>query len=120
MEIGQLNLQIKMKIDSFEFQIFSESRQVARHYFDPYCTSHDQIKAHLAQVEDLLKNRGEQLDKILKTGDKKANQLSELAVDLAHLRQLKDQEEALVNKIADKLFKLQNVDELHIEIDVLQ
>lgn len=44
---------------------------------------------------------------------------AELAVDLAQLRETKQQEEAYLNELAQKLFRAQNVDELHIEIDLL-
>ena len=45
---------------------------------------------------------------------------AELAVDLAQLRMAKQKEEANLNELAQKLFRAQNVDELHIEIDLLQ
>lgn len=44
---------------------------------------------------------------------------SELAVDLVQLRQQKDREEATLKALAEQLFRAQNVDELHIEIDLL-
>jgi hypothetical protein len=45
---------------------------------------------------------------------------AELAVDLTHLRQIKDREEANLQDLSQRLFRAQNVDELHIEIDLLQ
>lgn len=45
---------------------------------------------------------------------------AELAVDLAQLRQIKEREEAMLQDLSERLFRAQNVDELHIEIDLLQ
>ena len=45
---------------------------------------------------------------------------SEMAVDLVQLRQQKDRAEANLKELAEKLYRAQNVDELHIEIDLLQ
>lgn len=44
---------------------------------------------------------------------------AELAVDLAQLWMAKQKEEVYLNELAQKLFRAQNVDELHIEIDLL-
>lgn len=56
---------------------------------------------------------------MLETYDKRTEQLSELAVDLAQLRSLKESETAKTDRVRDRVQRLQNVDELHIEIDVL-
>ena len=39
---------------------------------------------------------------------------------LAHLRQIKQEEEKEMEVLEARLFRLQNIDEIHIEIDVLQ
>lgn len=39
---------------------------------------------------------------------------------LAHLRSLKNEEEKEIEILEARLFRLQNIDEIHIEIDVLQ
>jgi hypothetical protein len=45
--------------------------------------------------------------------------MSEVAVDLAQMRQIKEREEKLLEELSQRLYRAQNVDELHIEIDVL-
>jgi hypothetical protein len=92
---------------------------VQEHYFDPHCKDQAVISNHLNQIEGLLKQRSEDLTKALETYDKRTEQLSELAVDLAQLRSIKTREANSLNLIKDKVFRLQNVDEIHIEIDVL-
>ena len=39
---------------------------------------------------------------------------------LAYLRQIKADEEKELEQLEARLFRLQNIDEIHIEIDVLQ
>lgn len=91
-EIGQVFLELNLQITSFEYRIFRDSQSVRDHYFDPHCKDQAVIKNHLNQVEDLLKQRSEDLTKAFATYDKRTEQLSELAVDLAHLRSLKERE----------------------------
>ena len=99
--------------------MFRDSKAVQEHYFDPHCKDQAVISNHLSQIEELLKQRSKDLTKALETYDKRTEQLSELAVDLAQLRSIKTREANSLNLIKDKVFRLQNVDEIHIEIDVL-
>ena len=39
---------------------------------------------------------------------------------LAYLRNLRDEEQKEIEQLEARLFRLQNIDEIHIEIDVLQ
>jgi len=50
-EIGQVNLHLKLKMESFEYKVFQESRQVEKYYFDPFCTDDDLIQLNLSKVE---------------------------------------------------------------------
>ena len=89
------------------------------HYFDPHCKDQAIISNHLSQIEDLLKLRSQDLTKALETLDRRTEQLSELAVDLAQLRSSKTREANSLSQIKEQVSRLQNVDEIHIEIDVL-
>lgn len=67
----------------------------------------------------MLRSKATDLEQVLKTFDKRTEQLTELAVDLSYLRTQKEREDGQLTKITERLFRLQNVDEIHIEIDVL-
>ena len=51
--------------------------------------------------------------------DAKTAKLSESATELARLRVLKEAEEREIEQLEARLFRLQSIDEIHIEIDVL-
>ena len=49
-EIGQMLLSIKLKLESFEFQLFSEAKQIEKHLYDPFCLDEHIYKHHLEKV----------------------------------------------------------------------
>ena len=53
-EAGQIYVTLKFKINNFDFQLFQESRLVQKHFYDAFCEDEDQVKFHLARVEELL------------------------------------------------------------------
>ena len=105
-EIGQAFLEVNLQITSFEYRVFRDSIAVQQHYFDPHCKDQAVISNHLSHIEDLLKLRSEDLTKALKTYDKRTEQLSELAVDLAQLRCAKTREANSLNYIKEKVNRL--------------
>ena len=52
--------------------------------------------------------------------DAKSAKLSDTATELAKLRVLREAEEKEIEALEARLFRLQSIDEVHIEIDVLQ
>ena len=105
-EIGQAFLEVNLQITSFQYRVFRDSRAVQEHYFDPHCKDQAIISNHLSHIEELLKQRSEDLTKALETYDKRTEQLSELAVDLAQLRSAKAREGNALNIIKEKVYRL--------------
>ena len=59
-EAGQLYIHLKFKINNFDFQLFQEARLVQKHFYDAFLNDEEQIKFHLARVEELLALRTSQ------------------------------------------------------------
>ena len=51
--------------------------------------------------------------------DAKSAKLQETVTQLSRLRVIKESEEREIEALESRLFRLQNIDEIHIEIDVL-
>jgi hypothetical protein len=85
-ELGLVSLQLKLKMDSTESAMLAEALQLQKHKFDPYCQDAHIVKHHLSKIEDMLARSGEQLTNGFNRYDRKTQELSELAVDLAHMR----------------------------------
>lgn len=47
-EVGQAFLEVDLKIDSFEYQVFRDNSKMQEHYYDPYCKDPSAIKHHLS------------------------------------------------------------------------
>jgi len=47
-EVGQAFLEVDLKIDSFEYQVFRDNSKMQTHYYDPYCKDPSAIKHHLS------------------------------------------------------------------------
>ena len=63
--------------------------------------------------------RSAQWKRTVELYDAKTAKLSESATELARLRVLKEAEEREIEQLEARLFRLQSIDEIHIEIDVL-
>jgi len=79
--------------------VFRDNSKIQAHYYDPYCKDPSAIKHHLSQVEDMLATKSKELTLVLDKYDLRTEQLSELAVDLAHLRSLKNTEYSKLQKL---------------------
>ena len=90
-----------------------------KHFFDAFVEDEDQIKFHLARVEELLALRSSQWRRTIELYDAKQEKLSESATELARLRVIKEAEEREIEQLEARLFRLQSIEEIHIEIDVL-
>ena len=64
--------------------------------------------------------RSSQYQRTVDIYDNKTAKLTDIATELARLRVIKDAEEKEIEALESRLFRLQSIDEIHIEIDVLQ
>lgn len=74
---------------------------------------------NLAKVQELVKKKHDQMESKMEQLDKRNSAMRTLAVDLAYLRKTSDDLLAENEKMQKRITHLQNVDEVHIEIDVL-
>lgn len=74
----------------------------------------------MARIEELLALRASQYQKTVDLYDGKSATLYEGVSELARLRYTKESEEKEMEELESRLFRLQSIDEIHIEIDVLQ
>lgn len=105
-EVGQLYLTLHFKVNNFDFQLFQESRLVQKHFFDAFQKDEDQIKFHLARVEELLALRTSQYQKTVELYDEKSATLFESVSELARLRFIKESEEKEMEALEARLFRL--------------
>lgn len=73
----------------------------------------------MTRVEELLTLRSSQWQRTIEHYDSKTAKLADTATELARLRVLKEAEDHEIEALEARLFRLQNIDEIHIEIDVL-
>ena len=73
----------------------------------------------MARVEELLALRSSQWQRTVEVYDAKSAKLQETVTKLSRLRVIKESEEREMEALEARLFRLQNIDEIHIEIDVL-
>ena len=73
----------------------------------------------MAKVQSLAGRKQRELDEKLADVDKRGQAMRMLAVDLAYLRKTQADLVAENEKMGRKITQAQNVDEVHIEIDVL-
>ncbi|CDW82949.1 UNKNOWN [Stylonychia lemnae] len=104
-EMGHLNLVFKLRIDNFEDQIYEDNREIEKVYYDPFNSNEYEIQKNLEKVQGLVMKKHDVMETKMKQMDQRNAALRTLAVDLTYLRKTNDD--------------LINVDEVHIEIDVL-
>ena len=85
-ELGQLFLNLKFKVNSFDFRLFQEARLVQKHYFDPFLFDQETIKFNLGKVEEILALRTHQWESTIAENDRITGDVQDLAVELAELR----------------------------------
>lgn len=105
-EAGQLYITLRFKINNFDFQLFQEARLVQKHFYDAFLQDEEQIKFHLARVEEILTLRTSQYQRTVELYDLKTQKVSDAATELARLRVLKQVEEREMEAAEARLFRL--------------
>lgn len=105
-ETGNLYISMRFKINNFDYQLFQEARLVQKHFYDAFLEDEEQIKFHLARVEELLSLRSKQWERTVELYDAKTARLSDEATELARLRVIKEAEEREIEALEAKLFRL--------------
>lgn len=118
-ENGRLTMAFRLKIEELEDKVYEDVREVEKVYFDPFEQDPMTIQKKLARVEDLLGKKHDALEKQYKKIDTRNEAMRTLAVDLANLRRIHENYVGENDRIQERIRVLQNVDDVHIQIDVL-
>ncbi len=119
-EVGRLTAVFMLKIEGLEDKIYEDVREIEKAYYDPHLSDEAEIQRQLHKVETILDKKIEEYKEVMEKYDKRTEAMRGLAVDLAMLRKQKDEMEAANNVLGRKLEAIQNVNDIHIQIDVLQ
>ena len=119
LEVGRITIVYKLKLEELEDRIYEDVREIEKVYYDPFEGSEDNIHTNLAKVEDLVFKKQSELDEVMIDQDKRTDAMRSLAIDLAMLRKSKEEMEKTNQKLLHELHTRQNVDDVHIQIDVL-
>ena len=79
---------------------------VQKHFYDAFLQDEDQVKFHLARIEELLTLRSNQWQRTVEASDLKSAELQDLAIELAKLRAIKEQEEREMEALEARLYRL--------------
>ena len=119
LEVGRITLIYKLKVEELEDKIYEDVREIEKVYYDPFETEEGEVSVKLSKVEQLVSKKQMELEEVMKQMDKRVDAMRSLAIDLAMLRKSKETMDDTNQKLLYELNKRQNVDDIHIQIDVL-
>lgn len=94
-------------------------REIEKSYYDPFETDEGEILKKLDKIEKLLSKKQDEYWENLEKFDVRTEAMWGLAVDLAMLWKQKDDMDEYNQKLARKFEAIRNVNDIHIQIDVL-
>jgi len=119
LEVGRVSLVYKLKVEELEDKIYEDVREIEKVYYDPFEADEDKVSTKLTKIETLVSKKQKDLDQVMNDQDKRIEAMRSLAIDLAMLRRSKEEMDKTNQKLLSELHKRQNVDDVHIQIDVL-
>jgi hypothetical protein len=118
-ESGYTQLRIHYETDSLDAKIYNDNKEIATCFHDPFEEDEEIIRNKLKKIVLLNETRQFKLDDVYRELDEVNKKVKYLAVDkskvLRELEELKEEN----NILTKNLDKLQNYDEIHIEVDIL-
>lgn len=118
-EVGQISMFFWLQIEALEDKIYEDVRAIEKIYYDPFLTDEAEVLRKLSKVEVLLKQKQAEYVQELEKYDVRTEAARGFAVDLAMLRKQKEDMDDYNHKLWDKYNQLWNVNDIHIQIDVL-
>jgi chromosome segregation ATPase len=119
LEVGRVSLAYKLTVEELEDKIYEDVREIEKNYYDPFTTDESEISTKLSKIESLITKKQKELNDVMEQQDKRVEAMRSLAIDLAMLRKSKGEMEKTNQKLLNELHKRQNVDDVHIQIDIL-
>jgi len=118
-EVGQISMFFWLQIEALEDKIYEDVWAIEKIYYDPFLTDEAEVLRKLSKVEVLLKQKQAEYVQELEKYDVWTEAARGFAVDLAMLRKQKEDMDEYNHKLWDKYNQLWNVNDIHIQIDVL-
>lgn len=119
LETGCISLILKYKPETIDAMIYETNKEVESCYYDPFEKNREVVREKLIDAISLNEDRQIEMEKLFKKLDESNSELKKAAVDLnqcnIELGRLERDNEIM----RKNLNKLESVDEIHIEVDLL-
>jgi hypothetical protein len=116
---GHVYFKLQLRSQSLDVKIYDNNKQIEECYYDPFENDPNVIREKLKQVIILNEDKQFKMDKVIKERDELNRKLHLLAMDEKNIKKeiLKlEEENGILNR---NITRIQNYDEIHIEIDIL-
>lgn len=118
-ETGHVFFKISIKSQTLDTKIYEDNKEIEKVYYDPFEKDKQKISEKLKMIIILNEERQFDLNKLQKKLDKANNNAAYASREKSKVEaELKAQENENT-QLKRHLFKIQNYDEIHIEIDLL-
>lgn len=118
-EACSLTLSIAFNVQGTEEQMIENERVLQKVEFDRYETDQIVIQEKLTRTEELVQQKGKELEEWMTKTDAIKNALRSLGVDLAMLKKQKDSLEEENDKTGTEIRRRQSIEGIHVKIDML-
>jgi hypothetical protein len=118
-ETGHIFYKIKYKTNDLDIKIYDNNKEIEQSYYDPFEKDASVIKEKLKNVIICNEERQFKFDKTSKELDDFNSKLKKLAIDKTSLISEKQSLEKENIQLKKDFNRIQNIDEIHIEIDLL-
>lgn len=118
-ETGHAFFKLNTKSQTLDTKIYEDNKEIEKVFYDPFEKDKKKISEKLKMIIILNEEKQFELDKIQKKLDKANNQAAFASRDKSKVESELKAEENENTMLKRQLLKIQNYDEIHIEIDLL-
>jgi hypothetical protein len=118
-ETGHLSLKLSLKSISIDSKVYEDNKEIEECFFDPFEKDKETIKEKMQKTIVLNEEKQSKLEKKAKELEQVNRQYKTLAVEKQKLVEEITTLEEENNLLRRNLIRLQNYDEIHIEVDIL-
>ena len=118
-ESGHIFFKISCKSQTLDNKIYEDNKEIEKAYYDPFEQNKEEISEKLKSVIALNEEKQMTLEKIMKKVNEASNQAKYAVREKERVLSTLKAAEEENNQLRKHLSKIQNYDELHIEVDLL-
>ena len=118
-ETGHIFFKLKCKSETLDAKIYEDNKEIEKNYYDPFLTDKKEIGEKFKKIIILNEEKQFELEKMQKKLDDINNKVNYAARDKESVKKALQLSEEENNLLTKNLKKIQNYDEIHIEIDLL-